>query len=267
MEQQEIEDRLASLTHDDAKNWIVIGRLLLDLEAHSRADPAGHPWQDVVRRRLEELDASISSGHIYKIRRAVGFLTEHAPDALSPENPSPPKISAIEVAERLYRLDPDAGKKALSDVVGQNPVTYVELQKRYNDALEANPEMKSPRQAAWEIRRQADKVPGSEARGTAAPLHNASEEGMSGGSDQYNSEPSPILRRKHEELLLEVWTEGHRAAEQKYAAEVSALQNTIEAQAKELAAATVEIQDLENEIVVLAKQIRELRGYYPEDFE
>lgn len=267
MEQQEIEERLLSLTHDDAKNWIVIGRLLLDLEAHSRADPAGRPWQDVVRSRLEELDASISSGHIYKVRRAIAFLIEHAPEAIASGSASQPKISAIEVAERLYRLDPEAGKKALDDVVGPNPVTYVELQKRYNDALEANPEMKSPRQAAWEIRRKTDKVPASETRGPSAPLPNTPEGRMSGDLDRHQPEPSPTLRKKHEETLSEAWIEGHRAAKQKYAAEKSALKNTIEAQAEELAADAIEIRDLRNEIVVLSKQIRELRGYYPEDFE
>lgn len=267
VEQQEIEQRLTSLTPDDARNWIVIGRLLIDLEAHSRADSSGRPWQDVVRNRLEELGAPISSGHIYKIRRAIGFLIEHAPDAATPENSSPPKISAIEVADRLYRLDPDAGKAALEDVVGPDQVTYVELQKRYRDALEAHPEMKSPRQIAWETRRNAEKAPVDEGKKPSAPLSEPSKEKMGAPSDQRMAGPSTTVRKKHEELLSTAWAEGQRAAEKRYASQISAMHNTIDAQAEEIALGAQTIQDLEQEIAVLSKQIRELRGDFSEDFD
>jgi hypothetical protein len=264
--QQEIERRLKTLTRDDAKNWIVVGCLLLDLEAQSRADPAGLPWQDVVKNRLEELGVSISTGHIYKIRRAVGFLIEHAPDASRLENTSPPKISAIEVAERLYRLDPDAGKKALSDAVGPDPVTYVELQRRYGDALKANPEMKSPRQIAWEGRRNSEKTSIADVKESSHFLPNTTEK-INAPSDQHGSGPSATVRKKHEKLLSEAWAEGHRAAEQKYASLISALRNAIETQAEEIMTSALEIQDLEGENAVLAKQIRELRGDYSENLD
>jgi hypothetical protein len=262
--QQDIQQRLLSLTRDDAESWIMIGRLLLDLEAQSRADSNGLPWQDVVRNRLDELGVSVSSGHIYKIRRAVGFLIEHAPDAAAPENSAPPKISAIEVAERLYRLDPAAGKKALNDVVGPDPVTYVELQRRYSDALAAHPEMKSPRQIAWEARRKADKLPRVDGEEPSAIL---SKNETVASSDQHQSGPSATMRRKHEKLLLDAWAEGQNAAETEFASQISAMHDTIEAQAEEIALGAQTIQDLEQEIAVLSKQIRELRGDYSEDFD
>jgi hypothetical protein len=267
VDQHEIEKRLTSLTRDDAKNWITIGRLLIVLEAMSRADSSGRPWQDVVRNRLEELGAPISSGHIYKIRRAIGFLIDHAPDAATPENSSPPKISAIEVAERLYRLDPDAGKKALEDVVGPDQVTYVELQKRYNDALEANPEMKSPRQIAWEARRKSEKGPKGEDEQSSPPAPTPSKEKKPALSDQQMTGPSTPVRRALDELLSQAWAEGQQAAERRYASQISAMQNTIKAQAEEIADSVQEIRDLKGEIAVLSKQVNELRGDYSEDLD
>lgn len=264
--QQNTQQRLLSLTRNEAENWLVIGRLLTDLEGQSRADPAGLPWQDVIKNRLDELGVPMSTGHIYKIRRAARFLIEHAPDAIRAENPSPPKISAIEVTERLYRLDPDAGKKALSDVVGPNPVTYVELQKRYGDALKTNPEMKSPRQIAWEVRRKVDKNSVVDGKEPSVALSNTKKETVS-PSDQDVSGPPATMLRQHEKLLLDAWADGQRAAEQTFASQTSALRDMIAAQAEEIATGNQEIQDLKGEIEVLVKQIRELRGDYSEDVE
>jgi hypothetical protein len=261
------ENRLLALTHEDAKDWIVVGRLLLDLESQSRASPSGRPWQDVIRDRLTELNASISSGHVHKLRRAIAFLSKHAPDAISSASSFSPKISAIEVAERLYRLDPNAGKKALADVLAPEPVTYVELQKRYSEALQENPEMKSPRQLAWEARRKTEKT--SVEEGKEAPPSFATMPKVEVGltSDQHFSGPSTTVRQKQAELLSKVWAEGEYAAEQKYASEVKKLRNIIESQAEEISIGAQAIRDLEGEVAVLSKQIRELRGDYSEDVE
>lgn len=255
--------RLQSLTRDDAENWIVIGRLLHDLETHSRADAAGRPWQDVIRSKLAEVGAPISPGHIYKIRRAIRFLIEHAPNAATLENSSPPKISAIEVAERLHRLDQKAGQKALDDVVGPNPVTYVELQKRYADALKEHPEMMSPRQLAWESRRKIDKVPISDlmlplsSPGVDTPVKADTVSTQISG-------PSAALQKEYDDFLSKAWSEGYKTAEQKYTSQVSALLSTIDIQAEEISLGAQEIKDLEGEIEVLRNKILELRGDYSE---
>lgn len=245
---------------------MTIGRLLYDLEAHSRADAAGHPWQDVIRSKLDEVGAPISPGHIYKIRRAIRFLIEHAPDAATLENSSPPKISAIEVAERLHRLDQKAGEKALNDLLAPSPVTYVELQKRYADALKEHPQMMSPRQLAWESRRKVEKAhPGDLT--VSPPLSNIETPTKADAASTQISGLSTDLKKEYEDLLSKVWSEGYKAAEQKYASQVSALLSTIDIQAEEISLGAQEIKDLEGEIKVLRNKILELRGDYPECFE
>lgn len=254
------EERLHTLTREDAKNWITIGRLLIDLEDQSRAAPSGRPWQDVIRDRLAQVDAPISPGQVYKLRRAIGFLSEHAPDAMDPQNSFPPKISAIEVAERLYRLDPEAGKKALEDVLAPEPATYVDLQKRYAEALKANPEMKSPRQIAWESRRKTDKPLASESIEKTSPSSERPEDAAGSSAEALTSGPSKSLRKKHDDLLSQSWDEGWDAAKEAYSAVIAALNDTITAQTKEIATNADEIEYLQAELEILGKMIRELRG-------
>jgi hypothetical protein len=57
-------------------------------------------WQDVVRNRLKDLGAPLSSGHIHELRRSRMFLREHALDAIMASSYFMPIISKIEVAER-----------------------------------------------------------------------------------------------------------------------------------------------------------------------
>lgn len=169
------ETYLRLLDGEAAGNWLLVGHVLSALEQHSLASPNGALWQDAIKERLEKAGHPVSTGHLYKIRRAHQFIQELAPTAVS-QTP-PPKISAVEVAERLHRLDPEAGKQALQDVLGPKPAAYVEIKKRYDQALEAKPEMKSARHLAWE-KRKPD-APLSEFRSRAEGVFSGSEKGAS----------------------------------------------------------------------------------------
>lgn len=261
------EERLKALTDEDARNWVKIGHTLFDLEASSRSAPSGRAWQDVLSDRLVELEAPISPSHLYKIRRAYRFLHDQAHDALESGMPYPPKISSIEIAERLFRLNPDAGKQALRDALAPQPTPYVELKARYDQALKSSPEMKSPRQIAWEARRRNDGAASTHVEASptspAAPSAKASvapQEPMSSG-------PSAGLRHRSEDLLEAIWQQGWQAAESRYMSELEELRTTVAEQADTIATNEEEISLLQAECQSLAKMVREYRGYYPEDFK
>ena len=177
----------------------------------------------------------------------------------------PPKISAVEISERLYRLDPRAGKQALEDALAVNPTPYVELKQRYERVLQSTPEMKSPRQLAWEARRKG------KASSLGTSIDNRSASAAVGPAetlaDQPAYGPSAGMRKRLDELLSDVWQEGRRAAEQQYATEIAALRATIHAQAEDIASQAKELKQHEAEIEILVRRVKDLRGYYPEDFE
>lgn len=137
------EDLLKALTADRAACWIDVAETLAGLEALSRVSQNGRAWHDVMKDHLATLGLQISSGHIYKIRRAYSFLKKNVPPGTSIDQLRRVKVSAVEVSERLFRLDPAAGLRALHDAVADDPTPYVELQARYESALAAQPEMKS----------------------------------------------------------------------------------------------------------------------------
>ncbi|MCL1629472.1 hypothetical protein M3N55_12095 [Roseibaca sp. V10] len=246
------EHSLRNLTQEQAKNWVTIGRLLFELEAYSRGDASGRPWQDVLRDKLTELGAPISAGHLYKVRRAYAFLHTHAPGDLEQGGAEAPKISSIEVAERLYRIDAQEGLKALADAVGPSPVPYVDLKKRYDEALESRPEMKSPRQVAWETRKKTSGSPKAPddvgADAPEQPRDNAS------GQDE-TSGPPQALQKKVSTLFHQAWKAGWDAATAQHEPELEGLRNRV--------------REHQEEIEILARKVRDLRGYdhdFDEDF-
>lgn len=219
-------------------SWLTVGRVLNALERRSRAAPSGSVWQDIVRERLEKAGHPISTGHLYKIRRAHQFLQECAPEAVNQE--PPPKISSVEVAERLYRLDPEAGKRALHDVLGPKPVPYVDIKKRYEEALAAKPEMKSARHIAWD-KRKPD-VSGEELEGA----------GVSVGSGAPDD-----IREISRELAESVWG----LASRKFQNQIEGLQEKVSALEEELESLKEDNRILQEEAESLALMVRELRGY------
>ncbi|MCZ0962380.1 hypothetical protein [Paracoccus benzoatiresistens] len=246
------ENSLRDLTQEQAKNWVTVGRLLFELEAHSRGDASGRPWQDVLREKLTELGAPISAGHLYKVRRAYAFLHAHAQGYVEQSSAEAPKISSVEVAERLHRLDPQEGLKALADAVGPDPVPYVDLKKRYDEALESRPEMKSPRQVAWETRKKTSGSPKAPDEVAADATKQPRDDSL--GQDE-TSGPSQALQKKASTLLQQAWKAGWDAATAQHKPELDELRN--------------KVLEYQEEIKILARKVRDLRGYahdFDEDF-
>lgn len=260
----EAEKYLRELDGDGGKNWVVVGHVLSELEKHSRSSTSGRAWQDVVNERLAAAGSAVSAGHMYKIRRAYKFLEEQEVGALHLN--VVPKISAIEVSERLFRLDAEAGREALSDALAEVPVAYVDLKKRYESVLESKPEMKSPRQLAWEARRSSDKT----SEKTTAPVavgHGQEGVGVSRGAEGVAAPSlSDELLKSAQNHAQMVWMAGWRAAEKHFQSEIESLRGQVEEQKGEKSLLEQELQDYEGEINVLARKVKDLRGY-PEDFD
>jgi hypothetical protein len=238
------EQPLHDLTQEQAGNWVTVGRLLFELEAHSRSDSSGKPWQDALRETLTKLGTPISTGHLYKVRRAYAFLHEHAQTDVKWAIAQPPKISSVEVAERLYRVDAQEGLKALADALRPDPIPYVDLKKRYDEALKTRPEMKSPRQVAWETRRKASSTPKASEENATGAIEQR-EEALSEPDE--TSGPSATLQKKASTLLGQAWKAGWDAATEHYEPELDELRETV--------------RDQQEEIAVLVEKVHDLRGY------
>lgn len=196
-------ERFTDLTEDQAKNWIEIARALHDVESVSKVSADGRSWQDILMEHLEALGHPISVGHLGKIRRAYGFLIKHAPADIDNEQLLKARISAVEVAERLYRIDPEQGTKALEDILSKEPVAYVELQVRYDKAVKKHPQKRSLRHLAWEARRESASAPKYPAD-FSEPLMTAASEKRWG--------PPEYLQTSAADLIQQAWTEGWNEA-------------------------------------------------------
>lgn len=151
----EAKEILSTLTSDNAGDWQFVGELMKRLNQVSMVSQQGRPWHDVVLEALAQHGNEISSGHLHRIRRAFTFLEAGMWRRNIPKDRIHlAKISSIDLAERLYQLDEDAGFDALELCLDiKNPATKVDVQKIYEDYLKKHPEKKSPMQAAWDRRR------------------------------------------------------------------------------------------------------------------
>lgn len=259
------ETHLALLDGEDAaKNWLTVGRVLSALERQSRAGPSGKLWQDIVQERLEKAGHPVSTGHLYKIRRAYQVLEELAPEAVNQE--PPPRISAIEVAERLHRFDPEAGKQALQDALGPKPVPYVDLKKRYDEVLEAKPELKSARHIAWE-KRKPDGPPSEKGGDKPEAASGSAPTKVELGHLSEVPQPPDDIRRASGEFAEKTWREAWSMAKHQFEKRIDELQQKILSLEDELDLTKEENRLNQEEVDNLARKVREMRGYYPEDFE
>lgn len=146
---------LKQLADRPTEDWLTIGRVLSQLELLSRASDTGSSWQNVVADVLESGGTKMSPGHLHKIRRVYGFMEKGMKHLGLPfEEMSFAKLSSVEVAERLFRIDADAGYAALAACLRpQNPAKLTEIKALYDQHLASHPERMSPRQLGWRARR------------------------------------------------------------------------------------------------------------------
>ena len=204
---QELEhgaSRLEGLTDTEAANWLKVGRLLLELEQISPADAAGRPWQEALLERLQALGQAMSPGHLYKMRRAAKFLVEHAPEGVDESTLEEAPISAVEVAERMYRLDPDEGLQALTDALPPRPKSYLDLKERYDALRKEKPHLLSARQLAWKNRRAGSPDKSASSQTETTPLQTPTGQRLN---------PPSELEQEFERLMKRTWAEAWRAAE------------------------------------------------------
>lgn len=160
----EAEEILNSLSERSSDDWQSVGRALVRLERISRASRSGAPWHSVVSDRLEAVGRQMSDGHLHKVHRVYQFL-ESRVDVLGipRERMQQAKLSSVEVAERLFRLDTDAGDAALALCLRERqPAGLSEVKAVYEEHLARHPEQMNRRQAGWIARRNADRSEGEE---------------------------------------------------------------------------------------------------------
>ena len=203
--------RLEGLTRAQAENWVDVAQMLVELETVSLASPSGRAWPDLLLERLEELGSPISISHLYKMRRGLSFLKAHAPAGTDMHKLRTVKVSAVEVAERLFRIDPEQGKKALEDALSGTP--YIDLRARYKEALVSKPEMRSPRQLAWARRNSAP-----DAASDADPERKS--RGKRQSRKMKGQGPSAALSGAIDELLMQAWSEGREEGLRRFKAEL-----------------------------------------------
>lgn len=153
---QPAESILAKLKSDTAGHWQAVGKVLLDLEGISGVSRSGETWPEVIVERLAALGHPVSQGHLYKVRRGFAFAARALHHLGLPEEVlERAKIGAVDLAERLYRLDADAGYSALKACVDeQSPATASDIKKLYDRFLESHPERRNPKQVAWVERKK-----------------------------------------------------------------------------------------------------------------
>ncbi|MFT5799634.1 MAG: hypothetical protein ACI84R_003711 [Candidatus Azotimanducaceae bacterium] len=152
------ERRLDSLTAATASDWRTVGNVLTSLEQNGRMAPDGDQWIHKVQEKLTDLGHKVSVGHLHKVRRAYGFLSSGMTrDGIPEKYAENAKISSIEIAERLYQLDPAAGSRALAACLDpEAPATAAAIKKQYDAFIEKHPEKKSAMHAAWDQRKKGD---------------------------------------------------------------------------------------------------------------
>lgn len=149
------ESLLAELTPENAGDWRLIGSVMKRLSSTSEVSPEGRLWHDVVLQVLEERGHPISSSHLHRIRRAYSFLEAGMQARGIPqERASIARISSVDLAERLFQMDAEAGFDALEACLDpRRRATKADIQVRYEEYLSAHPEKKQPMQVAWERRK------------------------------------------------------------------------------------------------------------------
>lgn len=144
--------------------WLRVADVLTGLERKSRRGPDGRAWLEIVREHLEALGHPRTTGHLRKMRRAYAFLQtaiasrDKVPDEDALERVA---LTALETAERIARLDPEAGQAAIDACL--NGATAAKLEALYAQVRTTQAAQLTPRQLAWEARREGQRTRGARA--------------------------------------------------------------------------------------------------------
>lgn len=247
---------LAELSNQQASDWFEVGLALSRLEALSKTSPAGRPWHTVLGERLKELGAPVSSGHLYKIRRAFNFLQTHAPPDTTSRELRRVGISSVEVAERLFNLDEEQGRAALDGILKPHPETYVELQRRYEAAIAASPESRSAKQLAWEKRKARSSI--EKKQGTEGKTREFSIVKDDSPATEQSSAWPAVLEIAFQRALSEARTDFSRALAQAMS-RAADLELQSKSQLEEISALRVKLVRREDELAEVQMELESLR--------
>jgi len=158
-----VEEIMSALPADAAAaagttvDWRTLGQVLSQLDAVSQVASDGRTWVDVVHHHMKEIGAPVSKGHLHKVRRAYAFLVSGIDFLELPaDRKQLAKISSVELAQRLYQHDTEAGMDALAACLdNEKPAALWQIQELYDEYIHKHPDAQNPLQAAWKMRRNA----------------------------------------------------------------------------------------------------------------
>lgn len=172
-------------------DWQAIGRTLSDLERLSRATEAGASWTTTIVDELAKIGRAVTAGHVQKARRVYEFLDSGVRMLdLPPEYVKNGRLSTLELAERLHRLDSGKGYEALEACVQpRGAASLADIKALYEAELERHPERMSPRQAAWAARKVSAPIQ------TAKVVTSEKEDSSGGAPDELFREVEAIFAK------------------------------------------------------------------------
>lgn len=135
--------------------WLAIGDALAELEELSLRAENGRSWQQVLLDDLEARGHQVTAGHLHKLKRVRNFVRRYPGQrALTDAQIYKAQISAIEIAERLHKLDADAGWQMFEECL--DGLSFADAKRRYDKFQDEHQDVLPPRQAAWRKKRELD---------------------------------------------------------------------------------------------------------------
>lgn len=155
----ELEQRLSAAR--SSETWLLLGDALARLDELGPYSTDGRPWTEVVQEAYEKFGyGSVSVGHLQKVRRVRNFVRKglKALDLpITDADVAATQMSALEVAERLYTLDPRRGAKALVACI-RGERKFVDMRREYDAYVEENADRLPSKRATWLKKRRSNSV-------------------------------------------------------------------------------------------------------------
>lgn len=134
--------------------WLAIGDALAELEELSARAENGRSWQQFLLDDLEAQGHQVTAGHLHKLKRVRNFVRRYRGQRnLTDAQIYRAQISALEIAERLHKLDADAGWKMFDECL--DGLSFADAKRRYDKFQDGHQDVLPPRHAAWRKKREA----------------------------------------------------------------------------------------------------------------
>jgi hypothetical protein len=260
--------------------WLAIGDALAQLEDLSVRSENGRSWLEFLLEDLAAQGHQITAGHIHKLKRVRNFVRRYpGKRQLTDTDIYKAQISALEIAERLHRLDADAGWKMFEECL--NGLSFADAKRQYDKFQDEHQDVLPPRQAAWLKKRKFD----HEETDADGPKHDVSRAVQALHPKQHSKSdkdlslisvasthrtkpataPSPSgisdeISQQMSELLDRAWQDGRATAFRETQQTIANRDARIKELLEEVALYKEEAEELEVQMQITVKKYRECMG-------